>query len=410
MSKPEHHPWGNLDFSMASKKEARISVLGFVGKSFFDDDAVWAGKIQQFLDEEKPESVSLLINSPGGNAFEGVAIHNLLKAHPADVNVTVLGVAASAAAIIAMAGDTITMPENTFLMIHDASAVAFGNRATMTRMAKALGKIDAGIARTFSSRSGLTEEQVRNMMAKETWMTAEEAVEKGFADEAIEEMEVENEFDLSIYNSVPEGLGLTGAEWEPRVLGIAPATAGKSGAGDSTMTTKKGDASPGPALTLDELKAQHPDLVNSIRAEVGPTAEEERARIQGVLAISLPGHEELVNSLAYDGKTTPEQAALAVMQAEKASRASGITNAVTDSAPAAALTASTSTTGEPAHTADPTLDPLIDWDGFKAQARTKWDGDARLRNEFLDFDGYLAYTKAMHSGKVALLTRENKSA
>jgi ATP-dependent protease ClpP protease subunit len=126
-------------------------------------------------------SIRMRINSPGGDAFEGIAILNILKTQGKPVNVMVDGIAASAASIIAMAGDTIEMGSGAMMMIHNASGVCFGNTSDMSQMAAALGTIDKSIAKTYADRTGMRIVDAAALMSAETWMSSTECVEKGFA-------------------------------------------------------------------------------------------------------------------------------------------------------------------------------------------------------------------------------------
>ena len=129
--------------------------------------------------------INLRIDSAGGGAFDGVAIYNQLKRHPATINVTVDGLAASIASVIAMAGDTITMGEGTQMMIHDASSIAWGNAAEMRRTAELLDTISADIAAIYARRSGRPVAEIRDLMLAETWLGAQEAVDAKLADAVV---------------------------------------------------------------------------------------------------------------------------------------------------------------------------------------------------------------------------------
>ena len=128
--------------------------------------------------------VTVSVNSPGGVAAEGLAIYNVLKAHAGRVDVVVDSIAASAASLIAMAGDSIAMRDGAMIMIHDPSAVTVGTAADHQKSAAVLSKIAEQFASIYSQRSGLAVERVRQMMVDETWLDASEAVELGFATEA----------------------------------------------------------------------------------------------------------------------------------------------------------------------------------------------------------------------------------
>jgi ATP-dependent protease ClpP protease subunit len=122
------------------------------------------------------------LNSPGGDAAEGVAIANVLRAHRAHVIVRVDGMAASAASVIAMAGDEIVMGIGSTLMIHDAWGVCVGNAADMVTTQRGLDSMSNALASTYAARAGGTSEQWREVMRAETWYSADEAVTAGLAD------------------------------------------------------------------------------------------------------------------------------------------------------------------------------------------------------------------------------------
>ena len=152
------------------------------------------------------KTIEIHLNSPGGDAFAGVAIHNLLKASAKPVNVIVDGLAASAASIVAMAGDTITMSTGSMLMIHEAMAFAFGNADELTKMAETLTSVTGSIADIYVARTGLPKADVLAMQNVETWMTAQEAVDKGFATKVAKNAAVKNEFNLDRFRNAPAHL------------------------------------------------------------------------------------------------------------------------------------------------------------------------------------------------------------
>jgi ATP-dependent protease ClpP protease subunit len=125
------------------------------------------------------------INSPGGSVFEGIAIANALRSHPANVVIQVDSVAASIASVIAMAGDRVEMAPNAMIMIHEASGVCLGNSSDMEEMAQLLALISDNIADAYASRAGGTRDQWREAMRAETWYLPDAAVEAGLADEAL---------------------------------------------------------------------------------------------------------------------------------------------------------------------------------------------------------------------------------
>jgi len=162
-----------------------IDVMGEIGDSGWGDDCTTALMVKAQLEAAGKAPVLVTINSPGGDAFEGIAIYNLLRAHVGNVTVNVLGLAASAASIIAMAGDKIVMGEGAFLMIHSAWGLVMGNRNDLREFADMLDKVDTSVAELYARRSKQSVADVLAMMEAETWLTGAEAVKKGFADEAI---------------------------------------------------------------------------------------------------------------------------------------------------------------------------------------------------------------------------------
>jgi ATP-dependent Clp endopeptidase proteolytic subunit ClpP len=125
------------------------------------------------------------INSPGGDVFDGLAIFNTLKAHPAKVETVVDGLAASAASFIMLAGDTVRMNENSIAMIHSAWALGIGNAADLRELAATLDKVDGQLANIYQKKSGKDLEEISAAMSAETWFTAEEAKDFGLIDAVI---------------------------------------------------------------------------------------------------------------------------------------------------------------------------------------------------------------------------------
>lgn len=144
---------------------------------------VWADEFVDELAGITAPRIALRLNSPGGSVFEGVAVANALRAHPASVTVYVDGIAASIASIIALAGDKLVMRPQTQLMIHDASSLTIGNAAEMREMAGLLDRQSDNLADAYAEKAGGTRDEWRARMQAETWYTAQEAVDAGLADE-----------------------------------------------------------------------------------------------------------------------------------------------------------------------------------------------------------------------------------
>ncbi|HTY35432.1 head maturation protease, ClpP-related [Mycobacterium sp.] len=151
------------------------------------------------------KQITLRINSPGGDVFDGLAIYNSLRQHSATVTARVEGLAASAASFIAMAADTVQVCRGAMLMIHDAAGFAIGNAADMRTLADLLDKCSDNIADLYAGRAGGTVDDWRAAMRAETWYSAREAVEAGLADELLGDDATGGDgnptdaFDLSIF-------------------------------------------------------------------------------------------------------------------------------------------------------------------------------------------------------------------
>jgi ATP-dependent Clp endopeptidase proteolytic subunit ClpP len=172
-------PAANPVFTVVAETgRAVITIFAEIG----GPAGVTAERINTALEQLGQQPILLKINSLGGDAFEGVAIYNLLRAHPQPITAQVLGIAASAASIVAMAADQIQMAKNSQMMIHQAWMVAVGNADLFEAAAETLHKIDAALAETYAVRSGQSAAQITAMMAKETFLSADEAIDLGLAD------------------------------------------------------------------------------------------------------------------------------------------------------------------------------------------------------------------------------------
>ncbi|EMJ9261497.1 head maturation protease, ClpP-related [Klebsiella variicola] len=165
----------------ASDNDNTISIFDVVGRDYWDE-GVTAKRISGALRSMNGADVTVNINSPGGDMFEGLAIYNLLREYQGKVTVKVLGIAASAASIIAMAGDDIQIGRGAFLMIHNCWVVAMGNRHDFAELSTSLEPFDTAMADIYSARSGLDIATVQQLMDAESYIGGSDAVEKGLAD------------------------------------------------------------------------------------------------------------------------------------------------------------------------------------------------------------------------------------
>lgn len=168
-------PWFT---AQAADGHIAVSIRGPIGELGESD----TGFIDRVQSMGEAQSITLTINSRGGEVDHALAIFNFLRTHPARVTVRIDGIAASAASIIAMAGDEIIMPANALMMVHSPWVVAAGSADELRKAASDLDKFEAALIATYVARTQRTEDDVKAMLSATTWMTAEEAVAEGFAD------------------------------------------------------------------------------------------------------------------------------------------------------------------------------------------------------------------------------------
>lgn len=180
--------WDKTIRAAAEKAGDAAATISILSPIFPDDEACFSvQKLIGALSAAGKRPLTLNINSPGGSYFEGAAMFNLLRDHPNRIVVNVLGEAASAASLVAMAGDTIRMYDGALMMIHSAAGLAMGNKKDMRDLANVLDKVDNVAASVYAARTGNSRERVLQLMESETWMTPEDAIKNGFADEIVKD-------------------------------------------------------------------------------------------------------------------------------------------------------------------------------------------------------------------------------
>ena len=182
---------------------AEVSIFGPIGNTW-DGEGVTAKKFIEDFKAIKAKDVTVTVNSPGGSLFDGLAIYTAMAGSGKNITAKVMGLAASAASLIVMAASKIQMPKNTHLMIHKAGNVAWGNADDLREVANVLDTLDSSIANTYAARTGKPVDEIKAMLDKgDTWLTAEQAVEMGFADEATDLVTATAEFEI---DQLPEAV------------------------------------------------------------------------------------------------------------------------------------------------------------------------------------------------------------
>ena len=193
-----------------------------------DEQSFWGDEITpaDFRSELEAEDgdVTVWINSPGGNVFAAAEIYTMLKDYAGAITVRIASIAASAASVIAMAGDRVEMSPTALLMIHDPITVAMGNVKDMEKAIETLGEVKESIINAYAAKSGMRRSKIADLMSNETWMNAKKAVEMGFADvvlyedgkepQLVEEKEADDE-------KAPLALNITPQIFSSRMMDLA---------------------------------------------------------------------------------------------------------------------------------------------------------------------------------------------
>lgn len=275
--------------------------------------------------------INVRLNSCGGDLYTGIAIHNALKALSGEVNVIVEGIAASAASVIMCAGDTVTVFPGSLVMIHGVSVLLWDamNIQDMKQMIKSMDASERAVAEIYNAKTGIETDTLRSMMAKETWMTGREALEKGFADELKEDdedpdMSLSADRKILFVNGVSHNV--EGLRNLPGTIPTQPsAKPAKRPAANKRPTNKAAKQKEVNHMTLEELRAQEPDLVAQIEQNAlnaaqtqantdAVTAERDRLAAIDSIAASIPD-QQLVHDAKYgDEPCTAQELCFRVMQ------------------------------------------------------------------------------------------------
>ena len=178
--------WAETPQAAASDDAAVIDIFGLIGTDYWTGESNTPSTVGAALARAGRGDVTVRVNSPGGDMFDGIGIYNMLAAHPGKVSIEVLGWAASAASVIAMAGDTVTMGAGSFIMVHDAWGLTVGNRHDFTAAADLFAQFDAALVDIYVARTGMKPADVAALMdagnGNGTFMSVDEAIAKGFTD------------------------------------------------------------------------------------------------------------------------------------------------------------------------------------------------------------------------------------
>lgn len=291
---------------------------------WFDIPATSPSKVSREIDEavkNQSNELTVVINSGGGSVFAASEIYTEIKSFKGIVNVKIVGVAASAASVIAMAGN-VSMSPTAQLMIHNASTSTWGDYREMDHTSDFLQKVNQSIMNAYIVKTGKTSEELKAMMDKETWMTAQEAKEAGFIDSIMFEQEVGAVANLERPELVNGTLPKEVIDRMRKELGndksrllVNEASNPKTEPPKNNQTENKGVNQ---SMNLEQLKNDHPELFKQVMNEgfqAGVKAENER--IKAIEDLAIPGNEKLINKAKFDTGATAEQVAMDIIKAQK---------------------------------------------------------------------------------------------
>ncbi len=266
------------------------------------------GLINKIKSLGKIQNITLRINSVGGDVFQAQAMYNYLKTHPANVTVRVDGLAASAASLVAMAGDKIIMPENSFMMIHNPSGGAVGEADDLRDVADILDKIRDMIVNAYALRTGQSREDLISMMNEEKWLTADEAFSLKFCDEIEKSIPITamstktGEFICkSVFGSAC--LDLAMSEKLPKIF-------------KQESKNKMPEATTPTVLKIEnvtDLEKHYPNLVAEIK---NAAMQAERERLNALDALNAPGREAIISKAKYEEPRDARDIAIELLKAD----------------------------------------------------------------------------------------------
>lgn len=177
--------WAERPLAAASDDETVINILDLIGEDWWTGGGFTSQNMAAALRRANGRAVTVNINSPGGDMFEGIAMYNQLALYPGEVTVNVLALAASAASIIAMAGDKVRMALGSFLMIHNCWGLVVGNQSELRDAAELFATFDGALADIYDNRASIKRDEIVAMMDAETFLSPAKAIEAGLADETM---------------------------------------------------------------------------------------------------------------------------------------------------------------------------------------------------------------------------------
>lgn len=377
----------NNSWYAINKKDDDAEIL------IYDEIGAWGVSAKQFINDLRKidsKSITVRVNSPGGEIFDGTAIYNALRAHGSKIDVRIEGLAASAASFIAMAGDEINMANNAYMMIHNAYGAVAGGASDMRTYADMLEKINDNIAGMYETKAGKDRQHWRNLMDAETWFTANEAKDAGLVDAVYESgqaMAKAGAKFLTIYNKIPDAVRTAWGQVQPAAPALQKEPIMAEQPDTSTTSTPaqnpaaganvpQGDKSAETIVALNQQTIQsYIDRGRTLGQAEGRQMERDRLK---ALMDACPGKPELVMN-AFVTNQGPEAAKM-VYEATINTQREAEARSSADKVEIARLQALVATGGHSGVSINLNSAPSIP-DGLspESQAELEYDGDPMVR-------------------------------
>jgi len=300
-------------WKVTAKSDTKAEILLYDYISDFDDDEWGVMSAKGLINKIKAlgniKNITLRINSIGGDVFQAQAMYNYLKSHPANITVRIDGLAASAASVVAMAGNKIIMPSNALIMIHNPAGGVYGEAEDMRDTAEILDKIRDTIANVYVAKTGLEREKVIAMMDAETWLDANEAHELKFCDE-VEESVTVTAMAVKGGTIFRSGFGFTRAD--EYLTAKMPANTVRFTPSEQDTKEEKNEME---ITDIAGLERKYPELVGEIRASA---VNAERERLKALDSLNAPGREAIIAKAKYEDPKDARDIAMELLMTDTA--------------------------------------------------------------------------------------------
>jgi ATP-dependent protease ClpP protease subunit len=273
---------------------------------WFEVDSTCPKDIEDQLEKANGEDLEIEINSGGGDVYSGSEIYTIIKAYSGKTIGKIMGLAASAASVIAMACNKLIISPTAQIMIHNVSSYASGDYRDLQHEADVLKNYNTSIANAYILKTGMTKDELLELMDQESWFTAQQALEKKFVDEI-----------MFVDANAPKLVAsVKGVQLIP--LNVINKMRNELKGKINTKTIEYPKNEEDNIMNLEELKEKHPDLYNQVKKEGHDEGvKAENARIKAIEDLGVPGFDDLVNKAKFDTKENAETLAVNILKAQK---------------------------------------------------------------------------------------------